>query len=78
MPSASSGAACRPPAPFPPEQRESWLHSILREMADGRAVTSRGKRNPRGVRRKMSNFALRQRGDPLNQPCSPVPTIISN
>jgi len=47
-------------------------------MASERAVTSRGKRNPRGVKRKMSNFNLRKRGDPLNQPCDPFPKIISS
>jgi len=70
--------ACRLPAPFPPEQRKSWLDSVLSEIAGGRAVTSRGKRNPRGVKRKMSNFNLRKRGDPLNQPCAPVPRMINS
>jgi len=47
-------------------------------MASERAVTSRGKRNPRGVKRKMSKFNLRKRGDPLNHPCEPIPKIISS
>jgi hypothetical protein len=54
------------------------LDSILKEIAAGVAVTSRGKRNPRGVRRKMSNFHLRKRGDPINQECSPVVRIALN
>jgi hypothetical protein len=57
-------------------QRQSWLESLLAEMASVRAVTSRGKRNPRGVKRKMSHFNLRKRGDPLNQPCITIPKII--
>jgi hypothetical protein len=51
------------------------MDSVLREIATGRAVTSRGKRNPRGVKRKMSNFNLRKRGTPLNQPCDPAPRM---
>lgn len=57
-------------------QRQSWLDSLLAEIARERAVTSRRKRNPRGVKRKMSNFNLRKRGDPLNQVCDPFPQII--
>jgi hypothetical protein len=41
------------------------------ELASGRAVQSRGKRNPRGVKRKMSNFRIRRRSEPLNQRISP-------
>ncbi len=52
------------------------IHSVLGEIASGRAVSSRGKRNPRGVKRKMSNFNLRKRGDPLNQPCDPTPRMV--
>ncbi len=73
---ACSSAAFQPPALFPPEQRKSWLDSVLREIASVRAVTSRGKRNPRGVKRKMSKFNLRKRGDVLNQPCNPTPRIV--
>ncbi len=71
---SSSAVFPRPPL-FPPEQRQFWLDSVLGEIASERAVTSRGKRNPRGVRRKMSNFNLRKRGDPLNQPCVPIPRV---
>jgi hypothetical protein len=34
----------------------------------GRAVTRRGKRNPRSVKREMNKFPLRKRTHPLNQP----------
>jgi hypothetical protein len=57
-------------------QRQSWFDSLLAEIASERAITSRGKRNPRGVKRKMSNFNLRKRGDPLNQACDPIPKVI--
>jgi hypothetical protein len=57
----------------PPEQHSSWFDSVLREIAAGRAVTRRGKRNPRGVKREMSNFPLRKRGNPFNQTFKPSP-----
>ena len=36
---------------------------MLEEILDERVVSSRGRRHPRGVKRKMSNFPLRR-----NQP----------
>jgi len=77
MPSESSSVGC-PAAPlFPPEERMKWLGSIMGEIAKGRAVFSRGKRNPRGVKRKMTKFHIRKRGQLLNVPCSPTPVIIN-
>ena len=35
---------------------------MLEEILAERVVSSRGRRNPRGVKRKMSNFPLRPRG----------------
>ena len=52
-------------------------YNVLKEIGSERAVTSHGKRNPRGVKRKMSNFNLRKRGDPINPPCDPSPRVIS-
>ncbi len=34
---------------------------VLEEILDERVVSSRNRRNPRGVKRKMSNFPLRRR-----------------
>jgi hypothetical protein len=34
---------------------------VLEEILQERVVSSRGRRNPRGVKRKMSNFPLRPR-----------------
>jgi hypothetical protein len=34
---------------------------VLEEILQDRVVSSRGRRNPRGVKRKMSNFPLRPR-----------------
>jgi hypothetical protein len=36
--------------------------SVLEEILEERVVSSRNRRNPRGVKRKMSNFPLRRRG----------------
>jgi hypothetical protein len=73
-----SDGDCRVPALFPPERRQVWFASVLAEIASGRAVRSRGKRNPRGVRRKMTAYHVRKRGDPINQPCDPVPRLVVN
>lgn len=35
--------------------------SVLEEILQERVVSSRKRRNPRGVKRKMSNFPLRPR-----------------
>lgn len=43
--------------------------SVLREILQERVVSSRNRRNPRGVKRKMSNFPLRPRG------IKPLPSI---
>ncbi|HEY5119159.1 MAG TPA: hypothetical protein VII90_06855, partial [Anaerolineales bacterium] len=47
---------------FPPQRRKMFHKSVLREILQERAVSSRNRRNPRGVKRKMSNFPLRPRG----------------
>jgi hypothetical protein len=39
---------------------------VLVEILQERVVSSRGRRNPRGVKRKMSNFPLRPRTACLN------------
>jgi hypothetical protein len=45
--------------------------SLLKEIARGRAKQSRGKHNPRGVRRKMSGYRVRKRSEPLNRVITP-------
>ena len=62
---------CPKRQPFPPEQAQQWRLSLLNEIARGRAVQSRNRRNPRGVKRKVSNFKIRKRSDPLNQKMQP-------
>ena len=36
--------------------------NVLEEILDELVVSSRSRRNPRGVKRKMSNFPIRSRG----------------
>jgi hypothetical protein len=57
---------------IPPEERQSWLDSVLAEIASEPSVKTRNRSNPRGVKRKMSGFNTRKRGEPLNLGCEPV------
>ena len=47
---------------FPPGERAAFHEGVLEEILEERAVSSRNRRNPRGVKRKMSNFPVRRRG----------------
>jgi hypothetical protein len=42
---------------------------VLDEILEERVASSRGRRNPRGVKRKMSSFPLRPRG------AAPLPRV---
>jgi len=53
----------------------AWRSALLREIANGRCVSSRGRLNPRGVKRKMSNFGVRHRGARLHQVHQPRPVL---
>ena len=49
---------------FPPQNKKARLalhEKILAEILDERVVSSRNRINPRGVKRKMSKYALRPR-----------------
>ena len=46
---------------FPPRRKRAFHDTVLHEILDERVVSSRNRRNPRGVKRKMSNFPLRPR-----------------
>ena len=67
--SASSVASSRASRQFPPRQRRIFHEAVLDEILDELVSSSRGRRNPRGVKRKMSNFPLRRRTD------KPLPPI---
>jgi hypothetical protein len=46
---------------FPPRQRKAFNQASLDEILEERVVSSRNRINPRGVKRKMSNYPLRPR-----------------
>ena len=48
-------------APFPPQQKKALHEAILDEILQERVSSSRNRINPRGVKRKMSNYNLRPR-----------------
>lgn len=73
----SSNADFLPPSLFPPEDRPSWIESVLAEIASEPSVKTRNRSNPRGVKRKMSGFNTRKRADPLNLKCEPTIRILS-
>jgi hypothetical protein len=52
-----------------------WRDALLDEIAHGRCVSSRGRFNPRGVKRKMSNFNVRHRGELLHRRHQPTPAL---
>ena len=62
-------------AAVPPERLPAWRDALLEEIARGRCVRSRGRFNPRGVRRKMSSFTVFHRGELLHQRHNPIPKI---
>ena len=48
---------------FPPERRAAFHDAVLAEILQERVVPSRNRRNPRGVKRKMSKFPIRRKTD---------------
>ncbi len=46
---------------FPPRARKAFHRQVLDELLEERVVSSRGRRRPRGVKRKMSSYPLRPR-----------------
>jgi hypothetical protein len=57
------------------ERIGSWRDALLAEIGRGRCVSSRGRYNPRGVKRKMSNFKVRRRGAELHRRHEPTPVL---
>ena len=56
-----SVASCPSTALFPLRRGKAFHDSVTEELLQERVVSSRHRRNPRGVKRKMSNFPLRPR-----------------
>lgn len=54
---------------FPPQGRKAFHQAVLDEILQERVVSSRNRRNFRGVKRKMGNFPLRRR---LVRPPPPI------
>jgi hypothetical protein len=46
---------------FPPQQKKVFHEAVLQEILQERVSSSRNRINPRGVKRKMSNYNLRPR-----------------
>src|SRR3954470_9122592 len=61
MPSGWSGVIFPSTPPFPPRQRRRMTEVILIEILTVPAERSRGRHNPRVVKRKMSNFPTKSR-----------------
>src|ERR1700722_4154207 len=59
--STLSNGACPATLLFPPQQRKVFHETILQEILQERVSSSRNRINPRGVKRKMSNYSLRPR-----------------
>jgi hypothetical protein len=53
----------------------AWRNALLELIARGRCVSSRGRFNPRGVKRKMSSFNVRHRGQRLHLRHQPIPVL---
>ena len=47
---------------FPPQHKKAFHETVLDEILQERVTSSRNRANPRGVKRKMSNYNLRPRG----------------
>ena len=52
---------CRPSFLFPPQHKTAFHDSVLEEILEERVVSSRGRSNPRAVKKKMSTFPVRSR-----------------
>jgi hypothetical protein len=48
--------------PFTPWGRKTFREAVPLELLDEGVVSSRTRRNPRGVKRKMSGYRVRPRG----------------
>ena len=59
--STLSNGGCPATLLFPPQQRKILHETVLREILQERVSSSRNRVNPRGVKRKMSNYKLRPR-----------------
>ena len=69
--------ARRPAFPPPPRQAKQWLQNLFQEILEERCVSSRGRRIPRGLKRKMSGYPLRHAPAPTRpESFRPLITIL--
>ena len=54
------------PGLFPPESYAIWYAALIDCLARAKCIGSRGKRNPRVVKRRTSYYPSRKGGEPLN------------
>ena len=60
---------------FPPRHKKAFHDRAIEEILQERVVSSRSRRNPRAVKRKMGNFPVRRRGDTPPPPFDIVKAI---
>ena len=48
-------------SPFPPQRRTAFHEAVLDELAQDRVVSSRGRRNPRAVKKSVGKYPIRAR-----------------
>jgi hypothetical protein len=53
-----------------------FISSMISEIAETRCISSRGKSNPRGIKKKMSCYRVRRREEPLNIIANIKPDIL--
>lgn len=63
-------------APFPPERLASWWAEMLEELASAIHTHSKGRSNPRVVKRRIKKFPSRKGNEILNQQFDWTPTIV--
>jgi hypothetical protein len=56
-------------------QLKTWRNELFEEIAEGACKGSRGRINPRGVKREMGNFPIRYRGQSLQRRFQNKPII---
>ena len=61
-------------AAFPPRRRAALHRQVLDEIPDERVQSSRGRQNPRGVKRKLSGYKVRPRS---RQPTTKVAVVLN-
>lgn len=62
----SFAANCPKPGLFPAEGYAIWYAALIHCMARAKCISSRGKRNPRVVKRRTSYYPSNKGNEPLN------------